>query len=182
MVSKQSDGESRTQCRTNPNVMTRTPPGEIVLDAPDIQAIPWVDSPQLPGLSTKYLKVDLEQGVAVSLSKVAKGSRLPVHCHYSSAMIFCLQGRFGYSATGSIGAGGFLYEPVGTIHEPDTDLSDEDTVYFVVTNCNTLLQFYREDGSIGGVMHLPDRLRQIRKQYGEKALAHLNLPDWFWSE
>jgi anti-sigma factor ChrR (cupin superfamily) len=165
--------------RTNPNVTINDPPGMIMMDTDAIDAIPWAEIPIFPGLQFKYIHVDLEKGVVVSLIKIDKGVTLPVHLHLGTSMLFCLKGTFAYQPAGSIGPGGFGYEPFGTIHEPDTATEGETLIWAVNTH-NELLQFYNEDGSLGGVQHLPDQLRMLRRDYGEAAVKHLNIDERFW--
>jgi quercetin dioxygenase-like cupin family protein len=166
---------------TNPNVRIQDQGGSLMMDLPEIEAIPWWESEDLPGLSTKTLMYNPTNGLSVLLTKVKKGVRLPVHVHHSEVAVFVLQGRFTYYPTGSIGAGGFGYEAYGVVHEPDFP-SEEETVFYAVSTNHGLFQFYNEDGSLGKLSHARDRLKDARARYGHAAVAHLNLPDWFWED
>jgi len=169
---------STPRSRTNPNVAVRDF-GSLMLDGPDLDRIPWCDSPRLPGLFSKTLLYNPDTGTAVSLTKVEKGAILPLHVHWGEAMVVVLKGRFSYEPTGSVGAGGFGYEAFGVVHEPDFP-ADEETIFYVFSTSHGILQFYNEDGSPGAISHIRDRLLYIRQRCGEAGVAHLNLPDWYW--
>ena len=166
-------------CKTNPNVRVNSPPGMVMMDADAIDAIPWCEIDNFPGLAIKYVWVDLEKGLVVSLIKINQGVQLPVHVHFGTSMLFCLKGRFTYQPAGTIGPGGFGYEPFNTIHEPDSTDSEE-TLLWAVNSHNELLQLYNEDGTPGAIQHLPGQLKWLRKVYGEDAVKHLNIDPSFW--
>ena len=166
---------------TNPKVRIQDFGGSIMMDVPQMDAIPWIESPDLPGLSAKTLKYDPTTGISVTVTKVPAGCRLPVHVHFSNVAVFVLKGRFNYHPTGSIGAGGFGWEAYGVVHEPDF-VAEEETVFFALSTNHGLFQFYNDDGTPGKLSHARDRLRWARDNYGEGAVAHLNLPAWFWND
>jgi hypothetical protein len=116
--------------------------------------------------------------VVVALLKISKGVQFPVHLHYGTSLLFCLKGRFAYQPAGSIGPGGFGFEPFNTVHEPDC--LEEDTLMWAVNSHNELIQLYNDDGSFGAVQHLPGQLKLLRKEYGDAAVRHLNIEPSFW--
>jgi hypothetical protein len=168
----------RPLSRTNPHVLTNVVPGTVMADIKDLEAIPWVPYPHLPGIVVKYVWVDLMTGLSVVLARVAPGVQLPLHVHLGMTMIFLVKGKFSYPGAGSIGPGGFGFEPPMTVHEPD--VMAEETIFYSVNNNYALLQVFNPDGSSGGVVHIVDHLREIRREHGEKAVAHLNLPAGIW--
>jgi hypothetical protein len=180
-LATKTDSRAELISATNPNVKINNPAGMIMLDADALDAIPWAEIPVFPGLKFKYVWVDLEKGLVVSLLKIGKGVTLPVHLHLGTSLLFCLKGTFTYQPAGTIGAGGFGYEPYGTIHEPDTS-TDEETLIWAVNSHNEMLQFYNEDGSFGGIQHLAGQLRMLRRDYGWDAVRHLNVPAEFWEQ
>jgi anti-sigma factor ChrR (cupin superfamily) len=170
---------SLTRSITNPNVLNRNVPGSIMLDAPDIDKIPWFDDPVIIGLASKYLMIDLNRCMSYILVKIGAGVKLPVHVHFGTATILCLKGRFTYEA-GSIGPGGFGWEPYGVVHEPDA--TTEETILFIINTANALIHTYNEDGSLGPAYQMRDGLKFARDALGDIAVAHLGLPDWFWND
>lgn len=166
---------------TNPNVKINSPAGMVMFDTDFIDTIPWAEIPVFPGLKFKYVWVDLEKGLVASLLWIGKGVTLPVHLHLGTSLLFCLKGRFTYQPAGTIGPGGFGYEPYGTIHEPDTS-TEEETILWAVNSHNELLQFYNDDGSFAGLQHLAGQLRMLRRDYGWDAVKHLNVPAEFWDQ
>jgi len=165
---------------TNPKVVIKDFGGSIMMDVPEMDTIPWCETPDFPGLASKPLMYDPTTGMSVVITRVAKGARLPVHVHWSNVAVFVLKGRFNYHPTGSIGAGGFGWEAYGVVHEPDFMEAEEETIFFALSTNHGLFQFYNDDGSPGKLSHARDRLKWARDNYGEKAVAHLKLPEWFW--
>lgn len=176
-IARPKDADSLVS-KTNPNVRVNNPPGMLMMDAAAIEAIPWVENANFPGLMFKYVHVDLNLGIAVVLLKIAKGVQFPVHVHYGTSMLFCLKGRFSYLPAGSIGPGGFGFEPFNTIHEPEA--LEEDTLMWAINSHNEFVQLYNKDGSPGGIQHLPAQLKLLKKEYGEAAVRHLNIDPSFW--
>jgi anti-sigma factor ChrR (cupin superfamily) len=165
--------------KTNPNVRVNSPPGMLMMDTDAIDAIPWCTLPNFPGLAIKYVWVDLEKGVCVSLIKIDKGIQLPVHVHYGTSMLFLLKGRFTYEPAGTIGPGGFGFEPFNTIHEPDST-TEEETLMWAINTHNEFLQLFNEDGSPGPFQHLAGQLKWMRATHGEASVKHLNVHPSFW--
>ncbi|HVX21432.1 MAG TPA: hypothetical protein VHB02_08790 [Acidimicrobiales bacterium] len=165
--------------RTNPRIRLRGAPGIQMLDTATVEAIPWTDSDTFPGMSYKYLKVDLGTGFDITLMKIQRGVQLPVHVHYSETAMYCIKGRFSYEPAGSIGAGGFGFEPYGIIHEPDA-ATEEETIVLLINFASGLVQLYNEDGTPGVISHVELLLKEARRKNGDAAIAHLNLPDHIW--
>jgi len=178
-VAAQKSRADQLIAKTNPNIRVNSPPGMLMLDSTDIDNIPWCEIPNFPGLAIKYVWVDLEKGVCVSLIKINKGVQLPVHVHYGTCMLFCLKGRFTYQPAGTIGPGGFGYEPFNTIHEPDST-TEEETLLWAVNTHNEFLQLFNDDGSPGAFQHLAGQLKWMRENYGEGSVKHLNVDPSFW--
>ena len=86
----------------------------------DTNAIPWT-SFFLNGVDFKLLNFDGDR--CTLLVKVEKGTKLAIHQHLEPVELYLISGSFGYEdpETGTadmIYAGGYLYEPPGTVHEP----------------------------------------------------------------
>ena len=167
--------------KTNPKVRVRGAPGLIMMDGPEVEKIPWTGSEFFPGLYFKYLYVDLEKGADIGLMKLDRGAQLQVHQHLSTAALFCIKGRFSYQPAGSIGPGGFGFEPYGIIHEPDT-ATEEETIVLTVNTASSLIRFYDKSGNPSGYNHQLLMLREAYRQHGERAVAHLNLPPHIWED
>jgi 2,4'-dihydroxyacetophenone dioxygenase len=82
----------------------------------------------LKGISEKMLWRNDETGASIALIKFAKGSGIPQpHLHASNQFMFCLQGRYEYTATKVVlTAGSFYCNPKGNVHGPA--VAHEDTV------------------------------------------------------
>ena len=86
----------------------------------DTNLIPWT-SFFLNGVDYKLLDFSGER--CTLLVKVEKGTKLAIHQHLQPVEVYLMSGSFGYhdAETGTanmIYAGGYLYEPPGTVHEP----------------------------------------------------------------
>lgn len=86
----------------------------------DTNLIPWT-SFFLNGVDFKLLNFDGDR--CTLLVKVEKGTKLAIHQHLEPVELYLMSGSFGYEdpETGKadmIYAGGYLYEPPGTVHEP----------------------------------------------------------------
>jgi 2,4'-dihydroxyacetophenone dioxygenase len=95
-------------------------------DAPQLQelliqseAIPWREK-SLKGVFEKTLWRNDESGASIALIKFAKGAGIPQpHLHASNQFMFCLRGRYEYTATGvTLTAGCFYCNPKGNVHGP----------------------------------------------------------------
>jgi 2,4'-dihydroxyacetophenone dioxygenase len=103
-------------------------------DAPKLEelliqsdAMPWREK-SLKGISEKMLWRDDKTGASIALIKFAKGSGIPQpHHHSSNQFMFCLKGRYEYTATGvTLTAGSFYCNPKGNVHGPA--VAHEETV------------------------------------------------------
>ncbi|WP_159591279.1 cupin domain-containing protein [Hydrogenophaga sp. BPS33] len=86
----------------------------------DTNTIPWT-SFFLNGVDYKLLDFAGER--CTLLVKVEKGTKLAIHQHLKPVELYLMSGSFGYEDAESgtadmIYAGGYLYEPPGTVHEP----------------------------------------------------------------
>jgi quercetin dioxygenase-like cupin family protein len=98
--------------------------GEVLLQTGELD---WVDK-TLGGLSHKMLWRDDETGASIALVRFAQGSGIPSrHAHASNQFMFCLQGRYRYTATGlTLTPGSFYWNPKGCVHGPTE--ADEESV------------------------------------------------------
>jgi quercetin dioxygenase-like cupin family protein len=101
---------------------------EILLTTRDLE---WADK-TLAGLSHKPLWRNEETGASISLVRFARGSGIPSrHSHASNQFMFCLSGRYTYSATGlTLTEGDFYWNPKGCLHGPT--VAEEDSVLLEV--------------------------------------------------
>ncbi len=180
VANPQDEKSIYTRSSTYPNVMNRNVPGSVMMDRDRIDQIPWYEGPHLPGLKIKYLWIDINAGMSASIFRISKGVQLPVHAHYSTVWLYCHSGSFTYEA-GTIGPGGFGYEPFGVIHEPDVTVAEE-TEMFLLGSSHNRIQLYEEDGTPGISFTTRETLKGIRESCGEAGVAHLNLPTWFWQD
>ncbi len=86
----------------------------------DTNKIPWTAF-FLNGVDYKLL--DFAGDRCTLLVKVEKGTKLAIHQHLKPVELYLISGSFGYTDpetghTDMIYAGGYLYEPPGTVHEP----------------------------------------------------------------
>lgn len=97
---------------------------EILLQTADME---WRDK-SLSGLSEKMLWRDESTGASIALIRFRKGTSIPKpHSHASNQFMFCLSGRYEYTATGVVlEPGSFYCNPMGNVHGPT--LAHEDTV------------------------------------------------------
>jgi len=102
---------------------------EILLDP---ESLDWSDK-SLPGLAQKMLWRDDDSGASIALVRFLRGSGVPSrHAHASNQFMYCLSGRYTYTATGVVlTRGAFYWNPKGSMHGPT--LAEEDSV---------LLEFY----------------------------------------
>lgn len=167
--------------KTNPKVEVRGAPGLIMMDGPEVDAIPWTVSKDFPGMYYKSLYADVERGFDVGLMKLDKGAQLQVHHHLSTSLLYCVKGRFGYQPAGSIGPGGFGFEPHGIVHEPDA-ATEEETLVLVVSTAANLIRMYDSEGKPSHYSHQVLLLKESYRQHGDRAVAHLNLPPQIWED
>lgn len=84
-------------------------------------------------LSHKMLWRDDDSGASIALVRFARGAGIPSrHAHASNQFMYCLSGRYAYTATGiTLTPGAFYWNPKGSVHGPTR--AEEDSV---------LLEFY----------------------------------------
>ena len=97
---------------------------ELLLQTEDLE---WVDK-SLTGLSHKMLWRDPETEASIALVRFEKGSGIPSdHKHASNQFMFCLEGKYEYTATKTVLTPGCFYcNPKGNVHGPT--VAHEDTV------------------------------------------------------
>ena len=98
--------------------------GEILIQTEDL---PWREK-SLPGVHEKMLFRNEETGASVALIRFDKGASIPIpHLHSSNQMMFCLRGKYEYTATGvTLVPGSFYCNPKGSVHGPT--LAHEETI------------------------------------------------------
>jgi quercetin dioxygenase-like cupin family protein len=98
--------------------------GELLLRS---EQIPWREK-SLPGVSEKMLWRDEATGASIALIRFAKGASIPApHSHASNQFMYCLQGRYEYTATQVVlTPGAFYWNAKGNVHGPT--LAHEETV------------------------------------------------------
>jgi 2,4'-dihydroxyacetophenone dioxygenase len=91
------------------------------------ESIPWREK-SLKGVFEKLLWRNEESGASIALIKFGKGAGIPQpHLHASNQFMFCLSGRYEYTATGiTLTAGSFYCNPKGNVHGPT--LAHEESV------------------------------------------------------
>lgn len=91
------------------------------------EAMPWRPK-SLAGLHEKMLWRDEETGASIALIRFEQGVSIPVpHSHASNQFMFCLQGRYEYTATRVVLTPGcFYWNPKGNVHGPT--LAHEETI------------------------------------------------------
>ncbi|MEM9168811.1 MAG: 2,4'-dihydroxyacetophenone dioxygenase family protein [Pseudomonadota bacterium] len=108
----------------------------------------WAPFP-LEGTFFKPLHLDDDNGRATFLLRVPAGSKADMHKHLAAVEAFVVSGGFSYPGEGSVGAGDYVFEPGGVVHEPAPD-DDEDLILFVVAHGP--VQGVEPDGTPGGVI------------------------------
>lgn len=91
------------------------------------ESMPW-RAKSLQGVHEKMLWRDEATGASIALIKFDKGASIPKpHSHASNQSMFCLSGRYEYTATGVVlTPGAFYLNPKGLVHGPT--LAHEETV------------------------------------------------------
>jgi 2,4'-dihydroxyacetophenone dioxygenase len=97
---------------------------EILLQADQME---W-RAKSLTGVFEKMLWRDTATGASIALIRFAKGASIPKpHSHASNQFMFCLSGKYEYTATGvTLLPGSFYCNPKGNVHGPT--LAHEETV------------------------------------------------------
>jgi len=91
----------------------RWPDGSVLARTATIPWTPWA----LPGSSFKLLHINRAIGMTVALIKMEPCEKTPPHHHYGDAIVYVVEGDFGYER-GDVYTGDFLIEPGGVTHEP----------------------------------------------------------------
>ena len=97
---------------------------EILIHA---ESLPWREK-SLKGVSEKMLWRNEETGASIALIKFDKGAGIPApHYHASNQFMFCLKGKYEYTATRTVlTAGSFYCNPKGNVHGPA--IAHEETI------------------------------------------------------
>jgi len=98
--------------------------GEILMQSAQM---PWREK-SLAGVSEKMLWRNEQTGATIALIRFKKGHGIPKpHSHASNQFMYCLSGRYEYTATNVVlEPGSFYCNPMGNVHGPT--LAHEDTV------------------------------------------------------
>lgn len=101
---------------------------EVLLQVDELE---WA-AKSLEGLSQKMLWRDDESGASIALVRFERGSGVPSpHAHASNQFMYCISGRYAYTATGlTLTPGSFYWNPKGSVHGPT--LAEEDSVLLEV--------------------------------------------------
>ena len=98
--------------------LPETAPGiaEVLIQSVDI---PWREK-SLKGVYEKMLWRNEDTGASIALIKYRKGAGIPEpHLHASNQFMFCLEGRYEYTATGVVLTPGCFYCNLkGNVHGP----------------------------------------------------------------
>jgi len=84
-----------------------------------ISDLPW-EQTRFPGVETKTLLLDRQNGLVTALVRMAPGAELPDHEHVLIEQTYMLEGRLvdrdGADAGLSVGPGDFVWRPAGSRH------------------------------------------------------------------
>ncbi|MEM9386020.1 MAG: 2,4'-dihydroxyacetophenone dioxygenase family protein [Pseudomonadota bacterium] len=75
---------------------------------------PWV----MEGVEYKLMSVDKRSGGFTCMLRVAAEVKAPVHHHMGGIEVFVVSGDICYTPEDMGGAGDYIFEPAGDIHEP----------------------------------------------------------------
>lgn len=97
---------------------------EILIQSRDL---PW-RAKSLQGVHEKMLWRDEATGASIALIRFEPGAGIPrPHSHASNQFMYCLQGRYEYTATKvTLTAGSFYCNPKGNVHGPT--VAHEETI------------------------------------------------------
>jgi 2,4'-dihydroxyacetophenone dioxygenase len=103
-------------------------PDEVLLNADNLD---W-RAKSLAGVHEKMLWRDEDTGASIALIRIERGAGIPEpHLHASNQFMFCLSGRYEYTATGRVlTAGSFYWNPKGNVHGPT--IAHEETVFLEI--------------------------------------------------
>ncbi len=92
---------------------------------------PWIPyAPYSEEVMIKYFKIDPVRGETVSLLKLPGGSKLSMHHHTGTVIVYTVQGQWKYlEHDWTASAGSVVYETASTRHTP-VALSDEAVITF----------------------------------------------------
>jgi quercetin dioxygenase-like cupin family protein len=113
------------ESKTVPNLPESAPGiAEVLVQSEDM---PWREK-SLKGVSEKMLWRNEETGASIAMIKFQKAACIPEpHLHASNQFMFCLEGRYEYTATGVVLTPGCFYcNPKGNVHGPA--ISHEETI------------------------------------------------------
>jgi 2,4'-dihydroxyacetophenone dioxygenase len=123
------EGRRRWQHHASASEVTMIAQGAPKLEEILIQSesVAWREK-SLKGVHEKMLWRNEETGASIALIKFDKGAGIPQpHSHASNQFMFCLKGRYEYTATGVVlSAGCFYANPKGHVHGPA--IAHEETV------------------------------------------------------
>jgi 2,4'-dihydroxyacetophenone dioxygenase len=108
-----------------PETLAKAPPlNEILIHA---EQMVWRQK-SLAGVSEKMLWRDEKTEATIALIKFAKGATIPKpHKHASNQFMYCLSGKYEYTATGvTLLPGSFYCNEKGNVHGPT--LAHEETI------------------------------------------------------
>lgn len=113
-----------TQTGTPPLPAAAPSLGELLIQSGDMA---WREK-SLAGIAEKMLWRDEATGASIALIRFSKGASIPQpHSHASNQFMFCLSGRYEYTATGvTLVPGSFYCNHKGNVHGPT--LAHEETV------------------------------------------------------
>ena len=107
---------------------------EAAAKAPRKETVKMADAMQFkeiaPGVTQAVLWGNPTKGAYGAITKIAAGTKLPLHTHASDIKIVVLSGAYVYEADGAvqkIGAGSYILVPGGKQHKSG---ADEDTAFF----------------------------------------------------
>jgi 2,4'-dihydroxyacetophenone dioxygenase len=97
---------------------------EVLIQSRDM---PWREK-SLKGVHEKMLWRDEATGASIALIRFEKGASIPQpHLHAANQFMYCLEGRYEYTKTGTVLTPGcFYWNPKGNVHGPT--IAHEETI------------------------------------------------------
>jgi quercetin dioxygenase-like cupin family protein len=123
---------------------------------------PWID--QSPLSKIKILRIGRESGQWAALIHWKKGYVAQPHKHLSGAHAYIISGKL-QVRNGVLGAGDYVYEPSGILHDATTAL--EDTTYLFI--CDGAILFFDENNFTGYLNW--EVLERMRAEHASPAKA-----------
>ena len=109
-----------------------------------VDDLPWEET-KFPGVPTKTLMFDKENGIATVLMEMDPGATLPDHEHVLIEQTYMLKGSLvdkeGPDESGEVGPGDFVWRPAGSRHAAWTPEGGLMIAIFQIPN-----RFYEKDG------------------------------------